>query len=874
LTIKSLSKKLGVSAEELKMDFERCGVYKESIETPLNLHERKLISKWLDTNSGNNQAGEKQPTVNENKHPPLTNRELDELCKRKKIFIDTCTFLNNYIFDFLDQITPYLQKHKNKIFVTRKVYEEILKKKKEDPGLRDICKKILKKITEMDKLQLIEMRGEQRDQFADLNFLTLFNRFSIQYELLLITQDNGLAEDVLNLNNRKSVRAKAVSVRKLVKNGDLSLFWFDEIKQKKQKNSQQKRQKSGKVNLPKQITTIQPEEIKVKKLPEKGNYVTTKENGRVLLKELLASGGEGDVYKTNTEYVAKIYKNGKITKRKLEKLKLMTNIDIEREGICWPNEMIFNSQNEFVGYLMPLAKGNVLYKEIVPIKLLKKKHPDWTRRDLVVICITILEKILYLHKKNILIGDINLMNILVETPEKIYFVDTDSYQIENFPCPVGTAPFTPPEIHKDPTKSDCKDFLKTFGNEYFAIATLLFMIIMPGKHPYSQQDGAGHKENIIKMNFSYPYKDKSNKKTPIGTWRFLWSHLPYRLKENFYKTFRKDAEYSSEDNRLSPKEWLNSFKEYLYLIDSGKFTDQDEMALSLLPTRHKKVHGENYSKCKICGKEEMDKNLNHGICPQCLGKEEVYHCSICGKEMTINNYEKYVLGKHKYDMCEECYKRRERTVIIETCKECGQQFGISLGEKNYFESKGLDLPKRCSSCRDGRRNNKDDYYQTIDYSIENGENYSKCKICRKEEMEKKLYHGICPQCLGKEEVYHCSICGKEMTINNYEKYILGKYKYDMCEECYKKRDRTVIIETCKECGQQFGISLGEKNYFESKGLDLPKRCSSCRDERRNKDYGYNQTSTEKEFNFSTTCSGVFWFILIITFIIMFVRCSL
>src|SRR5690606_23968986 len=114
-------------------------------------------------------------------------------------------------------------------------------------------------------------------------------------------------------------------------------------------------------------------------------------------------------------------------------------------------------------------------------------------------------------------------------------------------------------------------FLRTFGNEHFAVATLLFMIILPGKPPYSQQGGESPIDNIVNMDFSYPFGDQTNKKTPDGPWRFIWSHLPYDIKEAFYQTFRKDGENSREQDRLDVDEWLQKFKYYLYLLDSGKF---------------------------------------------------------------------------------------------------------------------------------------------------------------------------------------------------------------------------------------------------------------------------------------------------------------
>lgn len=38
------------------------------------------------------------------------------------------------------------------------------------------------------------------------------------------------------------------------------------------------------------------------------------------------------------------------------------------------------------------------------------------------------------------------------------------------------------------------------------------------------------------------------------------------------------------------------------------------------------------------------------------------------------------------------------------CVDCGAQFLFSTGEQRYFASKGLSIPKRCSRCRQRRRN--------------------------------------------------------------------------------------------------------------------------------------------------------------------------
>lgn len=41
---------------------------------------------------------------------------------------------------------------------------------------------------------------------------------------------------------------------------------------------------------------------------------------------------------------------------------------------------------------------------------------------------------------------------------------------------------------------------------------------------------------------------------------------------------------------------------------------------------------------------------------------------------------------------------------------------------------------------------------------------------------------------------------------------------------------------CVDCGQTFELTEGEKEFFESKGFSLPKRCKPCRVEKKKKNF--------------------------------------
>ena len=334
----------------------------------------------------------------------------------------------------------------------------------------------------------------------------------------------------------------------------------------------------------------------------------------ITLLQKLAEGGEGAVFTTNIPgHVAKIYKREKLTTDRKTKIEIMVSKQIVRKAICFPEAIIENEQSEFVGYLMPQAKGIELGKSVFQPKLLLQKFPSWNKRDLVQLCLTILEEIRFLNNLNVILGDINPMNILVVSPKEVYFVDCDSYQIEGYPCTVGTANFSAPEI----MDRDYATFLRTQEMENFAIATLMFMIMLPGKAPYSAVGGTSPAGNIKNGEFPYPHLGNDTDKTPPGKWGFIWSHMSYRMRLAFYETFKKGEKHFDPKDRYSASEWIEEFKAYLWALKPNKMPETDEMALDIFPTREKKKI------CKICGKSYIpDKSCKTPLCNQCQAKQQ------------------------------------------------------------------------------------------------------------------------------------------------------------------------------------------------------------------------------------------------------------
>lgn len=40
---------------------------------------------------------------------------------------------------------------------------------------------------------------------------------------------------------------------------------------------------------------------------------------------------------------------------------------------------------------------------------------------------------------------------------------------------------------------------------------------------------------------------------------------------------------------------------------------------------------------------------------------------------------------------------------VKTCVDCNMEFTITAGEAQFFEGKGMHLPKRCKPCREHKR---------------------------------------------------------------------------------------------------------------------------------------------------------------------------
>src|SRR5262249_24014405 len=90
-----------------------------------------------------------------------------------------------------------------------------------------------------------------------------------------------------------------------------------------------------------------------------------------------------------------------------------------------------------------------------------------------------------LHERDYVLGDLNETNVLVNNQALVTLVDTDSFQVTNggrvFRCPVGKPEYTPPELKR----TRFADFDRGPEHDAFALAVLVFQLLMQGIHPFA-----------------------------------------------------------------------------------------------------------------------------------------------------------------------------------------------------------------------------------------------------------------------------------------------------------------------------------------------------------------------------------------------------
>lgn len=478
-------------------------------------------------------------------------------------------------------------------------------------------------------------------------------------------------------------------------------------------------------------------------VPVENSVVYDSDNHEILLGNEFSSNPQSITYQTNRPGTqAKIYEKEWLQFSYFrDKAERMVENPLEMEGICWPTDVLHNANGEFVGILVPKAEGLQLKQNLMSQAGLETNFPNWNRKNLTHMVRTILEKIVYLQKRNVIFGLLNSATIFVKDENHVYFTDLDTYQIEGYPILACERVMQAPEL-QDSVKG-LQLYIKQQDN--YEIALLTFMTLMPGKFPYNKGKYKNISDSIREMQFAFRYGEKQGNEHGahefFGLWRFVWSHLGNDLKKAFYFTFQKGQRFSLPEKRKYATYWLGLVRN----LEEELENPYDKESLRMFPRTFKRYSGTRTIRCSKCGIEHPTfyyRYPERKICNSCMGQpsDQSFVCRSCGKTYyydfsTLFKYEDLVRKKefkmpthcpycrsdkekckgpcgkmvptyrlNKDGMCPDCAEAARKQIVKSyKCKGCSNMIELSRGQVEYFEKKALNLPVWCDDCKNKRR---------------------------------------------------------------------------------------------------------------------------------------------------------------------------
>ncbi|WP_019588722.1 protein kinase domain-containing protein [Deinococcus apachensis] len=240
----------------------------------------------------------------------------------------------------------------------------------------------------------------------------------------------------------------------------------------------------------------------------------------------LGRGGQGTVYEVTGRpgAVAKIYlqKPEHETVEKLSALTLASQpllLDIS----AWPQSTLRDPSGQVHGFVMPLVDESEYLElhNLYRITSRRQHFPSADWRFLVRVARNVARAFKALHHHGHLMGDVSSRNVLASKTATVRFIDTDSFQIRVggrvYPCPVGTAEFTPPELQG----KRFGGLVRTAEHDLFGLALLVFHLLFDGRHPYAgvHDNGAmpSPAEAIAADKFAYSLQHRHGVRPPPFT---------------------------------------------------------------------------------------------------------------------------------------------------------------------------------------------------------------------------------------------------------------------------------------------------------------------------------------------------------------------
>ena len=298
----------------------------------------------------------------------------------------------------------------------------------------------------------------------------------------------------------------------------------------------------------------------------------------------LGGGNEGEVYAIQNDpaYAVKIYHEDKRPgPNQTAKLVAMEGKTppgpLESPGfptVTWPHQLIRDSATStLVGFVMPRVSTEFFVpvgtycnpetrKRVVAPEHCAGNHVVAVAKNAIR---NFTQTVHRLHLVDAIIGDINDNNVLINpTDGFISVIDCDSFQYtdpasqRSFPCLVGRAEYTAPEllhlldvqcrrpgcdVDSGPHRASYACVQRNKDHDLFAMAVVIFKLLMEGTHPYDciVSGSSAHEINTLKDRITaryFPYGPRKPANIrPADHNRTRYDRLPQQIRELFEQAF-------------------------------------------------------------------------------------------------------------------------------------------------------------------------------------------------------------------------------------------------------------------------------------------------------------------------------------------------
>lgn len=398
-------------------------------------------------------------------------------------------------------------------------------------------------------------------------------------EMITFIQDllKSYKNSNMDFRDQKSLEELAEAIQNLIQSAqkgqnELSLFLY-ELSCIQKKNKKEGRFTEEKEDF-KNIKEIQ----KIKKEMR----IFTKKGKEIYFGKCLGRGAEGSVFKIPNMpgKAAKIYHTSKISEQKEKKIEALMKSGISPRinnvlVAALPEETLYWENEKFAGYVMPQIVNSLKIYDICRDSSERKKFfPDLDFRGMIAAAYNLAEVIDYFHKYDIVIGDMNMNNIVVYPDGTVCLIDCDSFDLYDkekkihYPCKIALPELLAPELQKikDLTQAE---FTKESDN--FSLAIYIFRLLMNNADPFSSESNIELSQEDFTANDRILHgecvyvKEISGKKIP--SWAPSFETLPQNIQTLFQRVFDYDF-YSIEENKKNrPKaeEWMRALMEFFQM---------------------------------------------------------------------------------------------------------------------------------------------------------------------------------------------------------------------------------------------------------------------------------------------------------------------